>query len=464
MVARLDKVDDPLNHLLDNWEQDQYTSTTWTPKAYTRVFEKFHYATPAKIQEEYKDLWDFATEMVLDEYSYMQNSVILPITATEKQMRSTPAFPKFIKYDTEEEFIQNEGWREYVWLWENYKESRPLWWCFLKNETLKVSKVESDDIRMILCTDPTYTRMGASFDQHQNALMKNHTLTHQAQTGWTPFYGGLDKRLRRLEKGRDTFVELDWTRFDGTIPKEVFLNIKEIRWFFHHPKDKTPENEDRYWWYVDSLINKLILLPTGEVTLVTKGNPSGQISTTTDNNMVNTFLTAFEVAYYFKKQTGRVPTVKEYRQNVDSICYGDDRILAYNSSWVDYDVNDVPRMYKEIFGMWVKPENIKKQNDLAGLSFCGFKFFQHDGQYLGVPNVDKVLSTIEHPVRKLPDVTALWGKLQSLRILCEYAGDKAKSYLDKQLYKVQEYCKSENIELPEVPADFYSKIWTGGPK
>nr|QJI53420.1 MAG: RNA-dependent RNA polymerase [Astroviridae sp.] len=426
------------------------------------MFEKFHYSDAIEIEKTYTDIWDFATSVVLDEYSYMTDSIITPIYATTKNMDSTPAFPKYLYYDSEAEYIAENGWSEYIEIWNATERRRPLWWVFLKNETLKIKKIEENDIRMIMCTDPVFTRFGAAFEEHQNNLMKQHTETHQAQVGWTPFYGGLNQRITRLKTKGDYYVEMDWTRFDGTIPVEVFQHIKDIRFFFLAEKYKTKENKLRYDWYVSNLINKVCLLPTGEVTLVQKGNPSGQISTTTDNNMVNTFLTAFEIGYMHKIQKGRVPTLGEYRENCDSICYGDDRLLAFSRKWLNYDVKIIPEMYKEVFGMWVKPENIKISNTPNGLSFCGMTLVETPGGYMGIPNVNKILSTLENPTKKLPDVQSLWGKLLSLRILCEFAPQDVKDFLDRQIYKVEDFCLHENIALPEVPQSFFSRIW-GGP-
>lgn len=466
LVERTKRITDPLCSILEPWEQDEYESTTWTRNAYVKMFEKFHYSDPVNIEESFPDEWDFATRFTLDEYSYMENSIIRSPLNTTKNMDSTPAFPKFLKYDTEADYVEQQGWTEYIQVWNAVERKRPLWWVFLKNETLKKKKIKDDDIRMIMCTDPVFTRFGAAFDQHQNELMKERTETHQAQTGWTPFYSGLDHRIRRLEARGDQFIEMDWTRYDGTIPTEVFSHIKNMRWFLHSESYKTKMNKERYDWYVSNLINKVILLPTGEITVIRKGNPSGQISTTTDNNMVNTFLTAFEIAYQYKLKTGRVPTISEYRQNVDSICYGDDRLLVVNSDWMIYDVDIIPSFYKDIFGMWVKPENIKKTASPEGLSFCGLTITQHpkDSSWIGIPNVSKILSTIEFPVKKLPCIEALWGKLVSLRILTQYSSEDVKDYLAIQIAKVKEVAASENIELPEVPTSFYESIWTGGPK
>nr|QJI53432.1 MAG: RNA-dependent RNA polymerase [Astroviridae sp.] len=443
-------------------------SSVWTRQAYTNMFDKFHYAMPQEIQQNYPDLWDFATKVVLEEYGYLENSRILTPLQTTKNMRSTPAFPKFLLYDTEEEYQLENGWGEYMQLWnmpaEERDKKRPLWWTFLKNETLKREKIQNDDIRMIMCTDPVYTRFGAAFDQHQNEQIKEHTEEKSAQVGWTPFFGGLDQRIRRLETRGDTFVELDWTRFDGTIPVEVFSHIKEMRWFLHNEDDKTPENRARYVWYVKNLIDKIVLLPTGEVTRITRGNPSGQISTTTDNNFVNLFLTAFELAYMYKAEHGKLPTLAEYFDNVDMMCYGDDRLLAVNSSFLHYRKDLVPSIYKGIFGMWVKDQNIKVSTTPETLSFCGLTIIKTPTGYYGVPNVDKILSTFEYPVRPLPSLDALWGKLLSLRILLEFAPQAARDYLALQMAKVRTLAEAEGLKLPEVPRHFFRKIWTGGPK
>lgn len=463
LVCRTKKVNDPLLGLVTSWEQDIYDATTWTAKAYTKMFEKFHYHDPVDFVEQYAEFVLFCDSITLKEHDYMAGSAITPIMSTEKNVDSTPAYPKFQAYDSEAEYLSEHGWQEYldVFSSEDTVNHRPLWWCFLKNEVLKKKKIQDNDIRMILCTDPVFTRIGASFEQDQNNRMKQQTLKRAAQVGWTPFFGGLDARIRRLiGKGNRFFVEMDWTRYDGTIPKALFWRIKQMRFFFLRDDFKTPQMKRLYDWYVKNLVEKIILLPTGEVCTVKKGNPSGQFSTTVDNNMCNVWLTAFEISYLFYKQKGFLPTVEEFFQHVDMICYGDDRLVAVDKGFVSYDPDVVIDMYKNIFGMWVKRENVKVQDDPAGLSFCGMTICrQSNGKFVGIPNVDKILSTLQNPTKRLPDIQSLWGKLVSLRILCENAPDNVKDYLELQISNVEEYAAGEEIQLPEVGPDFYSKIW-----
>nr|UMO75864.1 MAG: nonstructural polyprotein [Zhejiang avastrovirus] len=459
LVERKKQVHDPLLNMLERPICEGFISTTWTKKAYTKSFEKFDYGDPVNFEQDYPELTAFADAAVLAEVGYMEGSQIIPIQETNKNMDSTPGFPKMLDFDSEREYLETHGMREYIDTQAGEQTGKPIWWCFLKNEILKEKKVNDDDIRIITCSDPVITRLGAAFDTSQNEKMKERTETHHAQVGWTPFFGGLDRRVKRItSNGRTKILELDWTRFDGTIPVQLFQRIREIRKFLLSKKSRK-----RYGklldWYNRELTDRITLLPTGEVTHVKKGNPSGQFSTTVDNNLVNEWLTAFEFGFQYMNFNGMVPTVKEYRENVDFLCYGDDRLLAYNPTFVNYDPQQTINMYKNIFGMWVKPENIKLFDTPTGSSFCGFTLVRPHGKWVGVVNVNKLLQSLKTPTRRLPDLESLWGKLVSLKIMCYHSDPDAVSYLSRQIKRVEDYARSEGIQLPEVGPDFYRKIW-----
>nr|UNY48277.1 MAG: ORF1ab polyprotein [Avastrovirus sp.] len=459
LVERKKKVSDPLLKMLEQPKCEGFTSTTWTRKAYTKSFEKFDYGNAVDFEQDYPELTAFADAAVLAEVGYMEGTHVIPIQETNKNMDSTPAFPKMLDFDSEKAYLEAHGMGEYVETQIGRQTGKPLWWCFLKNEILKEKKVSEDDIRIITCSDPVITRLGASFDTEQNERMKERTETHHAQVGWTPFFGGLDKRVRRITScGRTQVLELDWTRFDGTIPVQLFQRMREMRKFFLTRRSRRKYGKLLDWYNVQ-LTDRITLLPTGEVTHVKKGNPSGQFSTTVDNNIVNEWLTAFEFAFQHLENHGTIPTVKDYRANVDFLCYGDDRLLAYNPSFVNYDPQKTIDMYKNIFGMWVKPENIKLFDSPTGSSFCGFTLVKTHGQWVGVVNVDKLLQSLKTPTRRLPDIESLWGKLVSLKIMCYHSDPEAVSYLSNQIKRVEEYARAEGIELPEVGPDFYRKIW-----
>lgn len=453
-------ISDPLLNLVDIGS-DNYVKTYWGDEAYKNMFAKFTYRDPdSNIAKNYKKLWSIASSVLAAEYDYLHGSHVLPVSATLKNIDSTPAYPLREEYKSERDFVNDRGLSPYRYAFENchtFGDCRILWWCFLKNEILKREKVEQQDIRMIMCSHPCYARIGSCFEDVQNARMKAHCYTREGKVGWNPFGGMIDKLFRRLCKF-DYLVELDWTRFDGTIPPEVFYHIKMYRFSCLRDSDKTDENFRRYCWYVSNLIYKLCLLPNGEVCLIDKGNPSGQISTTTDNIMVNTFLTAFELSFLYYHCYAAYPSADEIRSMYLSYCYGDDRVVGVRD--VDYYPLCVIEMYAHVFGMWVKEEKIKVFGSPDGVSFCGFTMHLINGRYCPVPNVEKLFASFSSPVKKLKDIFSLWAKLVSIRILCYYDAS-AFQRLGICLEKVEGYMARIGLEAPVLPSNFYKLLWEG---
>lgn len=458
LVTRTKKIVDPLLSILGEVTSSKnYGAPVWSLNAYKNIFAKFEYSQPlTSIKHAYPVEWEFATQVLLRECEFLVDSKVVTFHQTTKNSDSTPAYPKFKYFDTEDDYLTCHGFTEYYDVWDTISkpdfDKSPLWWTFLKNEILSKDKIQTEDLRMIMCTDPVFTRIGARFEQDQNNRMKVNTDQFSGQMGWTPFYGGLTKTLSRF-KHMDLIQELDWTRFDGTIPGEVFRHIKDVRFFLLHPDYKTSANKTRYEWYCENLIVKQVLLPTGEVTVIDKGNPSGQISTTSDNILVNVFLTAFEVKYNNPNLT-----VSDYQRQVKMICYGDDRILGVKNT-IRLDTPRTIQMYKDIFGMWVKPEKVKIFPSLTGVSFCGMTFTIKNGKVLASYNADKLLASLADPVKALPDITSLWGKLVSLRILCEHSDEKARKKLDQYISRVEGMMEFEGLTVPRLPAGFFSQIW-----
>uniref|UniRef100_A0AAU7E1X4 ORF1b protein n=1 Tax=Hipposideros bat astrovirus TaxID=3141879 RepID=A0AAU7E1X4_9VIRU len=248
----------------------KHAPTVWGPEAYAKSFEKFFYAEPCpNIQNEFPREWSFAVSAMYKEYGFLKDTHVVPITATIKNVESTPGYPKFKYWKTEEEYLAERGFGDYVRQVEDiYAGERPdvLWYLFLKKEILKMDKIEESDIRQIVCADPIYARIGAMFEQEQNNRMKQMTRWRHGQCGWSPFEGGFDEVLTRLERGTNQYIELDWTRFDGTIPMEVFRFVKEFRFRMLSKTSQTTRNRELYDWYVSQLCTRYVLLPSGEIT------------------------------------------------------------------------------------------------------------------------------------------------------------------------------------------------------
>nr|UMO77993.1 MAG: ORF1ab [Astrovirus wild boar/WBAstV-1/2011/HUN] len=447
--------DEPLLGILPPAQSEfDYAPTVWGPEAFAKSFEKFDYAPYCDFEKDYPECTQFADWAWRVHHSYLEDTKVIHISATEKNLDSTPAYPKMLDYDTEEDFLDEHGWDPYVSAFsaiDRGYEPDVLWYCFLKKEILKKKKIEDSDIRQIVCADPIYARIGACFEQHQNHLTKLHTATHSGQCGWSPFNGGFTRLCQRLESKPGVFVELDWTRFDGTIPAPLLKRIKKLRFSM-----LCTEHQERYQhiykWYVKNLLNRYVMMPSGEVTKQTRGNPSGQISTTIDNNMVNIWIQAFEFCYFFGPD-------KELWRNYDTIVYGDDRLTRYPILPENYKERVID-LYKKVFGMWIKPEKVKVSETLEGLTFCGFTVGPDRLPY--PTDEEKLYAGLVTPARKLPDVTALHGKLLSLQLLMHNHPDSAfKDYINKCLAETARHAEDLPARLTERQMD---RLWRGGPK
>ncbi|AWU49742.1 ORF1ab [Sichuan takin astrovirus] len=446
-------VDDPLLGLLPPCDPDlSFAPAVWGPQAYTKSFEKFTYAEPSRFWELYPKECAFADKQWRKHYNFLEDTRVMHITATEKNIDSTPGYPKCELHESERDYLECNGWAPYIREFKRVDSGarpRVLWYCFLKKEQLKKEKIKDGDIRQIICPDVIYSRIGAALEQHQNNLMKKNTDTSSGQCGWTPFFGGFAEKMRRLDKNK--IIEFDWTRFDGTIPRALLKHIKDLRW-----EKINKQHRERYRhvheWYVQNLLTRYVLMPTGEVTIQRRGNPSGQISTTMDNNMVNYWLQAFEFAYL--NQGKDIETLwSEY----DTIVYGDDRLTSSPSVPEDY-VQRVVTMYKEVFGMWVKPEKVKVTDSIVGASFCGFTVGKN---YQPIPsNPEKLWASLVTPCQKLPDEFALYGKLLSFKILMHNSEDHPfKDYIEKCIAALE-----HGRSLPKITDEQLDRLWRGGPK
>nr|BAX00177.1 ORF1ab [Porcine astrovirus 2] len=445
--------DDPLLGLLPPCDPDlPFGPATWGPEAYTKSFEKFTYAQPSKFWELYPEECAFADKQWRKHYNFLEDSRVIHITSTDKNMDSTPGYPKCEEYESERDYLETNGWEPYIREFKRIDSGakpRVLWYCFLKKEILKKEKIKDSDIRQIICPDAIYSRIGAALEQHQNTLMKKHTEDSSGQCGWTPFRGGFERTVRRLD--RNHVIEFDWTRFDGTIPRALFKHIKDLRW---EKMNKT--HRERYQhvhdWYVENLLTRYVLMPSGEVTIQRRGNPSGQISTTMDNNMVNFWLQAFEFAYL-----NRGKDIESLWNEYDTIVYGDDRLSTTPCLPDDY-VPRVVQMYKEVFGMWVKPEKVKVTETVKGASFCGFTVGEN---YQPIPsNPYKLWASLVTPCQKLPDQSALCGKLLSYKILMHNSEDHPfKEYVEKCLAALE-----DGQIIPRLTDEQLDRLWRGGPK
>nr|AVM87153.1 ORF1b [Wenling rattails astrovirus 4] len=392
-------------------DETNYGPSHWTTEAYNNIFEKFNYADANDEQ-----LLE-AQEVLFHEYDYMVGRGVVSFIDVDKNADSHPGYPARYIYEKEAEMIAEMGLEEYEHFKVCFEKSdyNPLWYGFLKSETMKREKIDRQDIRLIACAPAQYTRLGATYEMKPNCALKRRTNTKQAQVGWRPIEGGFNRVIKRFDQCT-WMMEMDWTRYDGTIPTKVWDAVNQYR---IAAIATTPRERKIYAKYRASLSDRMTVLPTGDLVHMTKGNPSGQYSTSVDNCMCQTLLTFYETRDWIIHSTGETPTVKQVFDSHVTVSYGDDRLTGWTDHG-DYAYCFPPtkdwlvNYYKTKFGMWVKPENIRIQQERVGLSFCGMTVKEGNNGYVPIFRSPKLLSALATPSREVATLEELEAKVVSL--------------------------------------------------
>lgn len=397
----------------------QYVPSYWDDRCYSLALEKYVYGKAQQLTAEDHEYIDYALER---EYGHTYGSRPIPIVDTEKNLDSHPGFPIKKHHKHEREFFEEEGLAPYYHCMDHLKNDdlEIFWYSFPKNEIMKESKASIGDVRFIQCAPCTYTRVGAAYETMANNSCKERTWTNQCQVGWNPLCGGVNAYLQRFNPCKQ-FMEMDWTRYDGTIPVEIFQKVSDFRVSM---MDLTPDELIVYKNYRKHLINRKTIFTDGSVVEITKGNPSGQFSTSIDNCMFQTCFIQLETRDYHRS-IGIELTPEECYNTTVGMSYGDDRLTGYKD--IGYGCNApteewLPAYYKEKFGMWVKPENIKVQTTLVGLSFCGFTIHRsmNSNQFIPLYKTDKIYASLSDPANPSADFETLENKINSALILTSF--------------------------------------------
>lgn len=392
-----------------------YAPTEWSFKAYENIFEKFNYATPIDHDPE---CWKVAKHLAYREYDYMRGSKHTPFPLTEKNPDSTPGIPAMFEYDTECDMIDAEGLGCYEHALEELEEGPLdfLWYGFLKNEMIKRIKVESEDIRLICCAPAVYCRIGAYFEQEMNTRMKERCYQREAKVGWSPFGQDFCDLMDSMNDNHHKFMELDFTRYDGTIPDFVWDEVNAIRLASYDG-----DHRKAYRHYRENLHGRKMVLATGDMVVINQGNPSGQYSTSPDNCIAHTLLCAYLMAGWWKKCTGKVPSFEQLNSFYMLFSYGDDHLSGFNldNEWAvpEPDPEWMISFTKEHLGMWIKPENIKVSHRLTGLTFCGLTIGRKNGRWVGKYKADKIYASIVEPAQKVSTLEDMGQKISSALLL-----------------------------------------------
>nr|AVM87166.1 ORF1ab [Huanan hylidae astrovirus] len=356
-----------------------FEPASWTELAYRKTLDKHKFFEPdAQVDV---TAWEQATMEVLKIFDALGQSDVLNWDQVEKPLETSPGYPLLIDYDA--------SWRVYEkhpdicdLAWRDMVNSFSYWWyVFLKQEQVRTEKVNNGDIRAIYCQPDPIARCQARFDQDFNAKCKKNGLQHGICVGMNPF-SDTDAMVRLLGQP-NYFVDKDWKRFDGTIPACVMLHIRYLRWKNLKPRYQTEENWKVFQNITMNIVFKYLVHPTGEWWYVEKGNPSGQMSTSIDNCLVNIFISNYL-------------SFAVYGKAVHSIMvYGDDTLQGYMQ---DPDLEQEQDVAKRTFGMWLPIEESKVSTEPVGLAFCGYYITRKNGRYIPEYKPDRILANIWRPV------------------------------------------------------------------
>lgn len=366
-------------------------------------------------------------------------SRVLGFDEVEKPEETSPGFPVMLQY--------SESWkvyRDYPWLvhevWEDLSCGLSYWWyVFLKQEQLRSTKVDNEDIRAIYCQPDPVARCQARFDQDLNRKIKKDGLRSGIAVGMNPFVD-TDALVRHL-KEPNYYVERDWKRYDGTIPAAVLYLVRYLRWQNLRGEYKTQENWNVYSTITHNLIHKNLVHPTGETYHVRKGNPSGQMSTSIDNCLVNIFVTSY-VHYVV------------YGKPYFSLCvYGDDTLLGYTN---EPKVEAEAEVAMRTFGMSLPSESVRVSDTPSGLTFCGYVIGYKAGRWIPLYKPDRILANLWRPVnnQKKEDEGMLYSQLVSATLLLWETKYRSVAY---DLLK-KHFGDSEEYEVPD-PGFFHDIFW-----
>nr|AVM87190.1 ORF1ab [Guangxi changeable lizard astrovirus] len=380
---------------------NNYKPSSWCADAFARTLDKHSFAIPSRQID--PTAWSKATQYIWDVLA-AAGSYHFEVSPS-KPSDTSPGYPFILPRGTWNPtkgnyYSSDQLYDDWPTIFPDVEVDvegglSPYYYVFLKKEQLTRQKVEDGDIRAIYVQPDPWSRVQARFDQQCNSLLKAKCLELPLAVGFAPFWH-TDAMVRALESP-NYYVEKDYKRFDGTIPATLLLLVRLLRWEFLLPQYKTEQNWKIYQQCSFSLAYKELIHPTGDVYLVSKGNPSGQMSTSVDNCLVNMFVTAYThfVAY------GSLP--------YSLMTYGDDVLQGY---LVQPDSALESQIIEQTFGMCLK-EDFRIQTTPEGLSFCGFELAYLRGKWVPAYKPNRILANIWRPVDNHDSDTVFWSKLIS---------------------------------------------------
>nr|WKV33205.1 MAG: RNA-dependent RNA polymerase [Riboviria sp.] len=212
----------------------------------------------------------------------------------------------------------------------------------LKDETLPAEKVAEGKCRTFNVFELSLTLVTRMYFGAFIGAIGQYPAELPCSVGINPLGQPWTHLRKRLKKVSSKIIAGDYSKFDGMMPGSILMDVAEVinDWYRKNSKE-TPEEIERGCkarvGLVLAFIHKYVL-STNVVYQTKQGMPSGAPITAPLNSLVNELYLTMAI-YELAKEAGRILTPSELIELVALAVYGDDCLLAVDSSlqkWIDF--------------------------------------------------------------------------------------------------------------------------------
>jgi hypothetical protein len=240
----------------------------------------------------------------------------------------------------------------------------------LKEELRAREKIISKSTRLFIAAPCEHTLSGIRLFHDQNKKLIRSALSTFSAVGMNKYQLGWHKLQIRLSRFPNN-ESLDTKNFDGSIIKEILWHMAHFRFSMLAKRYQTFENRLRiYNWYYQ-LINSIIVLPDGSVVIKEDGMPSGVLTTSSDDTIINFIYIVFAYLY-----NGGPVDYQFFVDNFMAALFGDDNLNNYSNEIKQW-VNGVAyaSAMKHVFNITTTNVGLQSWDTLSFLSHqFGHKF------------------------------------------------------------------------------------------
>lgn len=206
-----------------------------------------------------------------------------------------------------------------------------VWIDTLKDERRPLEKVAIGKTRVFAAGPMDFVIAFRKYFLGFCAHIAENRIDNEIAVGINPYSYDWTHLAKHLKKKGEHVVAGDFGNFDGTLILQILAEIGEliITWY-----DDGADNAQirRIMW--KELINS-VHVERDNLYLWTHGHPSGHPLTAVLNSLYNSVVCRI-VFMLCAKKVGKIVTMKDFRENVAMISYGDDNVLNISPSVIEW--------------------------------------------------------------------------------------------------------------------------------